>query len=81
MVVGKLVNGFRSLYSNRKADVKVRGKKSDRFEIKRGLRRGYRMSPWLLNIFIDVVLRETRIMFGRRGYKWRKMIWYGCWRV
>lgn len=43
--------------------------KFDGFEIKPVLRQEHGILPWLFNIFMDQVLRETRAVFEGSGYK------------
>lgn len=62
-VDGKLLYGIKCFNTNCKPCVRIRGEKSDRSEVKRGLRQGYGMSPAFFTIFI--VLREA-------SYVWRK---------
>ncbi len=57
-VGGKLLSAKKSFYEDASACVKISGETSEHFEIKVGLRQGCVMSPWLFNIYMDVVMRE-----------------------
>lgn len=52
---------------NSKACVRIKGKKSDWFEIEQRLREEYEGSLWLSNIFMGGVLRKASVVFGGRG--------------
>ena len=42
---------------------------SEWFRINSGMRQGCIMSPWLLNGYIDAVMKEVKIGMGRRGVR------------
>ena len=46
-----------------KACVKVGGLTSEEFKVRRGVRQGCTLSPWLFNLFMDNVMREARGSF------------------
>jgi hypothetical protein len=54
-----LINLLTKLYKNQLARVKVAGSLSDWFHIKRGVRQGCVLSPYLFNILAEMVMRET----------------------
>lgn len=62
-VRGKLLLAIQSLYEDGWARVRVGGRESSRFEVKKGVRQGCPMSPWLFNIFIDRIVTEARKHF------------------
>ena len=62
-VSGDLLRAIRALYQASEACVKVDGECSEWFEVKQGVRQGCPMSPWLFNIFLDMVVREARASF------------------
>lgn len=66
-VCGKLLNLIKGFYLNSKACMKIRGERSNWFEIKCRLMQGCIKSLWLFNIIRDGVLREARVMFRRMG--------------
>ena len=35
----------------------------------RGVRQGCNMSPWLLNVYIDEVMKEVKMGMGKRGVR------------
>ncbi len=68
-VGGKLLSAIKSFYEAAFACVKINGETSEHFEIKVGLRQGCVMSPWLFNIYMDGVMRETTGKVGEVGVK------------
>ena len=58
-VSGDLLTAIRALYQASEACVKLDGECSEWFEVKQGVRQGCPMSPWLFNIFLDMVVREA----------------------
>ena len=62
-VKGKLVRVILALYVNGKARVKVGGVESELFGVHRGVRQGCTLFPWLFNVFMDTVTRETKRQF------------------
>ena len=61
-VGGKLLNGIKCININSLACVK--GCESECFRIDSGVRQGYIMSPWLLNVYMDVVMKEVNEISG-----------------
>ena len=55
-----LVRAIQSLYVECEARVKVGGKHSEWFEVEQGVRQGCILSPWLFNVFLDVIVQEAR---------------------
>ena len=56
---GRLLRGAKSLYLGSKAYVRVGNEVSEWFPVRVGLRQGCVMSPRLLNLYIDGVVREV----------------------
>ena len=54
---GRLLRRVKSLYVASKACVRVGNEVSEWFPVRVGLRQGCVMSPWLFNLYIDVVVR------------------------
>jgi len=52
-VGGRLLGEVKAFYRDASAYVKVKGKMSECFKIKAGVRQGCVMSPWLLNLFMN----------------------------
>ena len=62
-VSGGLLRVIKSMYQASEACVRVDGEVSEWFEVKQGVRQGCPLSPWLFNIFLDMVFREARTNF------------------
>ena len=54
-------------YVDSLAYVRVKWGVSERFEINIGGRQGCTMSPWLFNVYMDVVTKKVKIGMGSRG--------------
>ena len=68
-VGGKLLNGIKSIYFVSLACVRVKRDESQCFRIDNRLKQGCTMSPWLLNMYIDAVMKEVKILMGRMGVR------------
>ena len=77
---GQLLKAVQSLYEKSEACVRVCREEGEWFEVGVGLRQGYVMSPWLLNLFMDAVMKEVREKAGyvgvtlwdeRRNIEWK----------
>ena len=66
---GRLLRSVKSLYVSRKACVRIGNEVSEWFLMRVGLRQGCVMSPWLFNLYIDVVVREVNARVHGRGLK------------
>ena len=66
-VGGRLLRGVKAFYKDASACVRSGGELSELFEIKRGVRQGCVMSPWLFNIYMDGVIREMKARGGEKG--------------
>ena len=64
-VQGRLLRAIQGLYKDSEAAVKVGEETADWFEIQRGVRQGCPMSPWLFNIYLDMVVKEALPLFKR----------------
>ena len=58
-----LIDMLAKLYRKQLAKVKVAGTLSEWFRVKKGIRQGCILSPYLFNILADMVMRETSIDF------------------
>ena len=58
-VGGKLLMAMQSFYVDSRACVRVGMDVSEWFPVNVGLRQGCVMSPWLLNVYMDGVVREV----------------------
>ena len=65
-VSGRLLRAWKALYENGKARVRVEDELTECFEVQQGVRQGCPLSPWLFNIFLDMVAREARAQFKGR---------------
>ena len=54
-----LIDLLAKLYKKQLAKVKVAGTMSEWFRVKKGIRQGCVLSPYLLNILVEMVMRET----------------------
>ena len=53
-------NGMKSMYVNSLACVRVKGGESECFRVDSGVRQECIMSPWVFNVYMDVVGEEER---------------------
>ena len=58
-VQGRLLRAIQGLYQDSEAAVKVGEETTDWFKVQRGVRQGCPMSPWLFNIYLDMVVKEA----------------------
>ena len=65
-VSGRLLRAWKALYENGKARGRVEDELTEYFEVQQGVRQGCPLSPWLFNIFLDMVAREARAQFKGR---------------
>ena len=69
-VGGYLIRSMSSLYEDvwqQSMDVWMGSRVGNIFELRRGLRQGYVMSPWLFNIFFDKGARQVNERAMGRG--------------
>ena len=75
-VVGKPLNGIKSVYVNSLICVRVNGCESEGFMINSGVRQMCIMSPWLFNVYIDAVMKELKMVIEiSRGGKRVEVTW------
>ena len=55
-----LVRAIQSLYVECEARVKVGERHSEWFEVEQGVRQGCTLSLWLVNVFLNVIVKEAR---------------------
>ena len=63
------MDGIRIMYINSLACVRVRGGESKRFRINSRVRQGCNTSPWLFNVYMDVVIKRVKMVVERRGMR------------
>ena len=56
------------MYKDSEAAVKVGEEITEWFEVQRGVRQGCLMSPWLFNIYLDMVTREALPLFKKGSW-------------
>ena len=57
---GRLLRSIKALYEGGRARVKVEEMESKWFGVRKGVRQGCTLLPWLFNVFMDNVVREAR---------------------
>ena len=62
-MLGDLLRTIRAIYQASEACVRVDGEVTEWFEVRQGVRQRYPMSPWLFNIYLDIVVKEARGSF------------------
>jgi len=71
---GKCFNFIENLYLSSKACVRVDGKLSESYNIKKGVRQGFPLSPFLFNLFINDIFNNCNkygISIGDKRCLWR----------
>ena len=63
---GKDVNLIVSLYWNQKAAIRIEDQLSEYTNIQRGVRRGCVLSPYLFNIYTELIFRKSQYLQGIR---------------
>ena len=71
-VDGYLIRNMSSLYNEIRSCVRLSSIVGKHFEVKRGLRQGCVMSPWVFNIFFDKVVRQMNEKAMGKGVKLRE---------
>ena len=66
---GKLLDGIKSIYDESLVYIRVKGNKSEWFRTDSVVRQGFIMSPWLFNVYMDIVMKEVKMGIGRRGVR------------
>jgi hypothetical protein len=59
-IQGPYLNMMNTIYSKPVANIKVNGEKLEAIPLKSGIRRGCPLSPYLLNIVLEVLARAIR---------------------
>jgi hypothetical protein len=62
-----LLKMIQLLYYNLKATIRVGGERSDKIDLKSGVKQGCVLSPLLFNIYLDFVMRQAIIQFENKG--------------
>ena len=58
-MLGDLLRAIRAIYQASEACVRVEGEVTEWFKVRQGVRQCYPMSPWLFNIYLDIVVKEA----------------------
>lgn len=64
-----LIRLIRSLYQNQEATVRTRYGDTDWFKIKKGTRQGCTLSPFLFNLYAEVIMRKLELEESEVGVK------------
>ena len=62
-VSGRLLRAVKAMCENSKARVRVEDELTECFDMWQGVRQGCPLSPWLFNVFLDMVAWEARSQF------------------
>ena len=68
-VGGKLLNGVKSMYDDSEACVRISKVECDWFNVNGGVWQECIVSPWLFNLFIDVVMKELELEVAGDGVR------------
>ena len=60
---------LRNLYAGQEATVRTGHRTTDWFQIEKGLRQDYILSPCLFNLYAEYVMRNTRLEEAQAGIK------------
>ena len=60
-IVDHLTSLLRNLYAGQEATVRTGHKTMDWFQIWKGVRQGYILSPWLFNLYENCIMRNDRL--------------------
>ena len=60
-VGSKLLRGIKSMYVGNLTCARVKVNEGERFKIYKGVGHCCIMSPWLFNVYIDVVMRDENV--------------------
>ena len=60
---------LRNLYVGQEATVRTRHGKTDYFQIGKGVRQGCILSPCLFNLYVEYIMRNTRLDEAQAGIK------------
>ena len=67
-----MLNGIKSMYINILACVRVKGCGRECFRIDTDVRQVCIISPWLFNVYVDAVMKEVKMVMGRRGARFQE---------
>src|SRR5678815_5150370 len=68
-VGGRLLNGIKIMFDDSEACVKINEVESDWFDINNGVMEGCVMSPWLFNLYMDLVMNELEVRVAGKGVR------------
>ena len=66
-VGGKLLSGFKRMYADSSARVRVKGNESEWFRKYSLVKQECIISPWPLNVYMDGVMKEMKVGMGNMG--------------
>ena len=71
-VGGKLLNCLKSMYVNNLSCFRVKGGESECFWIDNNVRQGFIMFPWILNEYVDAMMKDVKMGMGRMRMRFQK---------
>ena len=63
---GSVFNIIRTIYTRDKAGIKIGNKRTEYFEVQKGVRQGCVLSPLLFNIFVSDIIKEMELSTNTR---------------
>ena len=60
---------LRNLYAGQEATVKTRRETTDWFQIRKGVRKGFVLTPCLLNLYAEYIMRNAGLDEAQAGIK------------
>ena len=65
-------SGIKSMCVQSQDCLRVKGRESECPRTESGVRQDCIVSPWLFNVYMDVVIKEVKVGMGRMGVRFRE---------